>query len=545
MWDRPDFLELPERDRKPRSRGLSHVLDKGVTTATLEALLDQAGDFVDVLKIGWGIAYVDPTVKERVALCTAAGVTVSLGGTLLEVCEAQGRVDELRRWAAGIGIQAIEVSDGLQAMTPARKAELIRSLSADFVVFAETGAKDGDAPVVTEQWLAEMDADLEAGASWVIAEGRESGTVGLYHADGSVRTDLVDAIAARLPLDRVIFEAPRKAAADVVDPPARSRRESRQRAAGRGPPAGDLAAGTARGHGGGAYGGVAVIPDPAPNTITRPYRGLSVQEVDVPLTELELVPYLLGREVYRRTDYLVLRNRGETAVVAVRKASTEPLFSPVIEARVLAVPDRRWSRSTAPDTDVGNASALARAALAQRRDGVRAYVVQGRYEHVNFIWEPAPVRIRVTEVVPPEPTEAAGDGRAGRRLRRGPAADRARSRRGRHPRTRRRQPVGAVPAAVPRLRRRAGRRCRVPGHPPGATTGLADDRVRAVAAVPPAFLRRRATPRGHLPPPAADGRRRRPWPSVACSNAGSRSTGGPPSFPGAPTSTRSGTHCAA
>jgi phosphosulfolactate synthase len=83
-------------------------------------------------------------------------------------------------------------------------------LSADFIVFAETGAKDGHAPVVTEQWLATMAADLEAGAGWVIAEGRESGTVGLYHDDGSVRVELVDAIAARLPLDRVIFEAPRK-----------------------------------------------------------------------------------------------------------------------------------------------------------------------------------------------------------------------------------------------------------------------------------------------------------------------------------------------
>jgi hypothetical protein len=145
-----------------------------------------------------------------------------------------------------------------------------------------------------------------------------------------------------------------------------------------------------------------VIPDPAPNTITRPYRGLSVQEVDVPLTELELMPYLLGREVYRRTDYLVLRNHAETAVVAVRKASSEPLFSPVIEARVLALPHQVVSID-APQTDVGNASALARAALEHRRDGVRAYVVQGRYEHVNFIWEPAPVRIRVTEVVPPEP----------------------------------------------------------------------------------------------------------------------------------------------
>jgi hypothetical protein len=145
-----------------------------------------------------------------------------------------------------------------------------------------------------------------------------------------------------------------------------------------------------------------VIPDPAPNTITRPYRGLSVQEVDVPLTELDLVPFLLGREVYRRTDYLVLRNHGETALVAVRKASTEPLFSPLIEARVLAVPAQVVSVSS-PETDVGNATALARAALPHRRDGVRAYVVQGRYEHVNFIWEPAPVRIRVVEVVPPEP----------------------------------------------------------------------------------------------------------------------------------------------
>jgi phosphosulfolactate synthase len=210
VWDCPDFLELPERDRKPRRRGLSHVLDKGTTTAALEALLAQAGDFMDVLKIGWGIAYVDPTVKERVALCNAAGVTVSLGGTLLEVCEAQGRVDELRRWATGIGVGAIEVSDGLQAMTPARKTELVRSLASDFTVLAETGAKDGHAPVVTEQWLTEMEADLDAGASWVIAEGRESGTVGLYHDDGSVRTELVDAIAARLPVDRVIFEAPRK-----------------------------------------------------------------------------------------------------------------------------------------------------------------------------------------------------------------------------------------------------------------------------------------------------------------------------------------------
>lgn len=145
-----------------------------------------------------------------------------------------------------------------------------------------------------------------------------------------------------------------------------------------------------------------MIPEPAPNTITRPYRGLSVQETDVPLTEADLVPFLLGREVYRRTEFLVLRNGTDTALVAVRKASTEPLFAPVVEARVLAGPAEVVSVD-APDTDVGNATALAGVALAHADPNARAYVVRGRYEHVNFIWEPAPVRIKVTEVVPPLP----------------------------------------------------------------------------------------------------------------------------------------------
>jgi signal transduction histidine kinase len=150
-----------------------------------------------------------------------------------------------------------------------------------------------------------------------------------------------------------------------------------------------------------------MIPDLAPNTMARPYRGLSVQEVDVPLTEASLVAFLVGREVYRRSDFLALRHGGATALVAVRREPFdpdvgEPLFSPVAEVRVLAGPDEvAWIES--PATDVGNASALARVAVAHARPGLRAYLVQGRYQHVNFIWEPRPVRVRVTEVVPPEP----------------------------------------------------------------------------------------------------------------------------------------------
>jgi phosphosulfolactate synthase len=211
VWDSPDFLALPERTRKPRAAGLTHVLDKGIPLPCLAARLEAPGELVDVLKVGWGVAYLDRTLKARAALCQAAGVVVSLGGTLLEVAALQGKVGELSAWAAEQGVGAVEVSNGLQELTWAAKAALVGELAATFTVLAETGAKDDRVEVVPARWVEEMTADLDAGARWVIAEGRKSGTVGLFRSDGSVREELVELIAARLPLERVIFEAPRKA----------------------------------------------------------------------------------------------------------------------------------------------------------------------------------------------------------------------------------------------------------------------------------------------------------------------------------------------
>jgi hypothetical protein len=146
----------------------------------------------------------------------------------------------------------------------------------------------------------------------------------------------------------------------------------------------------------------ALIPDPVPNMMARPYGCLSVQEVDIALTEASLMSWLVGREVYWQTDYLALRRGDEVALVAVRKASTKVLCSPVVEVRVLAEPHQvAWIAS--PTTDVGNPTALALTALRHTRPGVLVYLVQGRFEHVNFIWEPALTRLRVSEVVPPRP----------------------------------------------------------------------------------------------------------------------------------------------
>jgi phosphosulfolactate synthase len=206
----PSFLELPARAVKPRSRGLTHVLDSGLTPDATRAFLGQTGHLVDIVKVGWGIGYVDPALSTRVGICTDHGCPVSLGGTLLEVAALQDRVSELRDWALSLGMTHIEVSNGLRALSTSRKQALVRELAADFVVLAETGAKEGNYPPTPAEWGEEMARDLDAGASWVIAEGRESGTVGLYHSDQGIREDLVSAILAWVPADKVIFEAPGK-----------------------------------------------------------------------------------------------------------------------------------------------------------------------------------------------------------------------------------------------------------------------------------------------------------------------------------------------
>jgi phosphosulfolactate synthase len=206
----PSFLKLPARATKPRSRGITHVLDSGLTPDGTRSFLGHAGHLVDIVKVGWGIGYIDPCLPDKIALCAEHSCTVSLGGTLLEVAAMQDRVAELRDWALAVGISHVEVSDGLCALPPGRKQALIRELAADFAVLAETGAKEGGYPPTPADWGEEMVRDLDAGAAWVIAEGRESGTVGLYRADYAIVEELVEAIARSVPVDKVIFEAPRK-----------------------------------------------------------------------------------------------------------------------------------------------------------------------------------------------------------------------------------------------------------------------------------------------------------------------------------------------
>lgn len=206
----PGFLSLPPRTAKPRSEGLTHVLDKGLSYLALESLIATAGDCIDIVKLGWGTAYVSDGVKAKVSLCHGAGIHLCPGGTLLEICDRQGRVEDYVRWMDRLGVTHVEVSNGALGMATERKRALIRRLAKDFTVLSECGSKNPEVDVVAEAWVEEMTGDLEAGASLLIAEARESGTVGLYLPNGEVRADLVEAITHHLPPARVIFEAPRK-----------------------------------------------------------------------------------------------------------------------------------------------------------------------------------------------------------------------------------------------------------------------------------------------------------------------------------------------
>ena len=203
------FLDLPERSQKPRERGLTHVIDRGLSVAEVDGLLEVTAAAVDIVKLGWGTALVSGNLKPKLERYAAHGIPVMLGGTLTELAIRQGRVEGLIAWLRELGLRHVEVSDGTIAMDGEVKSHLIRSLVAnDFVVLSEVGSKDANFIMAPYIWVEQIESDLAAGAWKVIAEARESGTAGIYRADGEVRTGLIDEIAHAIDTDRLIFDAP-------------------------------------------------------------------------------------------------------------------------------------------------------------------------------------------------------------------------------------------------------------------------------------------------------------------------------------------------
>jgi phosphosulfolactate synthase len=202
----PGFdLGLPER-----GGGLTHVIDKGLGPRAWEDVLETAGDYIDIVKLGWGTAYVTPNLLRKLEVLREKRVVI--GGTFFEVVYARGKVDAYKTWLADLGLTHVEISDGAVEIPRERKLELIADFARDFTVLSEVGSKDSAIEFETDEWGTWLREELDAGAWKVITEARESGSSGIFTSGGEMRTDLVEFIGESVGLDDVVFEAPTKAA---------------------------------------------------------------------------------------------------------------------------------------------------------------------------------------------------------------------------------------------------------------------------------------------------------------------------------------------
>jgi phosphosulfolactate synthase len=205
-----ELLKLPQRAQKPRQQGITHVLDRGLSVSDVDGLIEVAGAYIDFVKLGWGTAVATGNLEAKLARYREHDIPVMLGGTLTELAIAQDRLDGLVKWLHELGIGHIEVSDGTITLEHERKVELIQRLSSEFTVLSEVGSKDDTRIMAPFRWVEQIESELEAGAWKVIAEARESGTVGIFRHDGEVRMGLIDEIVHAVPPEKMLFEAPRK-----------------------------------------------------------------------------------------------------------------------------------------------------------------------------------------------------------------------------------------------------------------------------------------------------------------------------------------------
>ncbi|WP_053368152.1 phosphosulfolactate synthase [Bacillus sp. FJAT-27245] len=204
-------LDLPEREAKPRFKGVTVLIDNGVPEGFFADTIKSASPYVDFVKFGWGTSIVSPGLPNKISILQEHKVGYFFGGTLFEKFLSQNKLDDYYDYCKRFCCMHIEISNGTLPMTNKEKARHITNFSKEFTVFSEVGNKDSSVTASPSEWLEFIEEDLEAGAAKVITEARESGTSGICQANGDMRFDIVnDILASGIPLDRILFEAPTK-----------------------------------------------------------------------------------------------------------------------------------------------------------------------------------------------------------------------------------------------------------------------------------------------------------------------------------------------
>ncbi|MGV3586551.1 MAG: phosphosulfolactate synthase [Adhaeribacter sp.] len=201
---------LPERDAKPREKGYTMAMDKGLSIREVEDFIEVAGEYVDIVKLGWSTSYVVPNLQGKLDVYKAAGIPVYFGGTLFEAFIIRNEFDEYRRILDKYNLEYAEVSDGSIELPHNEKCQYISTLASQVTVLSEVGSKDDQKIIPPYKWISLMQAELDAGAWKVIGEAREGGNVGLFRSTGEVRSGLVEEILTKIPFEKIIWEAPQK-----------------------------------------------------------------------------------------------------------------------------------------------------------------------------------------------------------------------------------------------------------------------------------------------------------------------------------------------
>ena len=202
---------LPTRTEKPRTSGLTMVMDKGLTLHEAEDFIENNLPHVDLIKLGFGTSVVTPHLERKIKLYHQAGLPVYFGGTLFEAYVIRNQFEDYLRILDHFNITHAEVSDGSIEMPHDEKCRYINLLAKRATVLSEVGSKAAEKIIPPYEWIEQMETELQAGAWKVIAEARESGTVGIFRGTGEVRSGLVAEIIRKIPLEQIIWEAPQKA----------------------------------------------------------------------------------------------------------------------------------------------------------------------------------------------------------------------------------------------------------------------------------------------------------------------------------------------
>ncbi|HWB25469.1 MAG TPA: phosphosulfolactate synthase [Chitinophagaceae bacterium] len=203
--------QMPVRTVKPRTDGLTMVMDKGLSISEVHNFLSIAGPHVDIVKLGFGTSYVTPNLREKIGVYQQYNMPLYFGGTLFEAFLIRNQFDDYIALLKDYNINYIEVSDGSITIPHTEKCGYIEKLTKHGTVLSEVGSKDAEHIIPPYKWIEQMSAELEAGSSYVIAEAREAGNVGIYRGSGEVREGLVQEILTKIPGERIIWEAPQKA----------------------------------------------------------------------------------------------------------------------------------------------------------------------------------------------------------------------------------------------------------------------------------------------------------------------------------------------